>query len=174
MLAEFNRVPGYQSIIYENSLIGTLSTDNRLVYAIEDLGIPAAPNMMQALNQPQQVNLKSCVLQNVLSAFDVNSGKYVWKLGKWSFVSNRPDTEDEKDHPFENSHFLSVPIYVGGKLFVLNEKNYGLNGEAELRLVCVDPDPIKVKDGRPHVVPTATGALWQDIGTIAQQSAHHA
>src|SRR5262249_2730903 len=121
-----NSVPGYQALVYENSLIGTLSTDNRLVYAIEDLAIPSAPNMMQNLTQAQS-ELRPRVLQNVLSAFDISSGKYAWKLGKWSFDKDWSDPDNERENPFDNSHFLSVPIYVGGKLFVLNEKNYGLN-----------------------------------------------
>ena len=62
----------------------TISTDNRLVYALDDMAIPAAPNMLEWLKQPQGAPLKQRVLQNVLSAFDVTNGKYVWKLGQWS------------------------------------------------------------------------------------------
>ncbi len=166
-LSVFGGVPGYRSLVYDNSLIGTISTYNGLVYGVEDLAIPAAPNLMNYLNQQNGLNVKPRVLQNVLSAFDVNTGRYVWKLGKWSFDTNSADADEERDNQFANSHFLSVPMSVGGKLYVLNEKNGdekgpSLTGDSTLRLVCINPDKEKVKKGRPEVI------MVQDIGTIAQ------
>src|SRR5207237_9798672 len=47
----------------------------------------------------------------------------------------------DPNDPFADSHFLGVPISVGGKLYVLNEKNNGQpQGDSELRLVCLDPN----------------------------------
>src|SRR5207247_1364058 len=38
---------GFSSILYENSAIGVLSSDHRLVYAIDDLAVPPPGNMFQ-------------------------------------------------------------------------------------------------------------------------------
>ena len=45
--------------------------------------------------------------------------------GRWASCPAIPRFHQDsiKDNPFANSHFLSVPVSVGGKLYVLNEKH---------------------------------------------------
>ncbi len=124
-------------LLYENSLLGTLATDHRLVYAVDDLAVPAPSNI---LNQPFMWNgpgvvqdIKPLVLGNSLHAYDLVTGKFKWRLGILD-----PTKRDPND-PFNDSHFLGVPMSVGGKLYVLNEKNNGAQGDADLRLVVIDP-----------------------------------
>lgn len=142
------RLPAFRdAIVCENSLVGTLSSDHRQVYVIDDLGVPMPPEQVQQFlfNQNQNTlspQLREMVLGNTLQAFDVASGKLVWRQGL-----------DGKNPDFKDSHFLGPPLPVGGKLYVLNEKNNG-----ELRLVCLDP-------ATGHVLPPV-----QNLGTVDQTS----
>jgi outer membrane protein assembly factor BamB len=125
---------GLMNILYENSTVGTLTTDGRYVYAVDDLAIPIPPKylMQSPVNfwgNAAFVNdaVKPLVKNNMLWAFDTVSGRIVWKLG-----STKPE---EKSEEYNESHFICTPISVGGKLYVLNEKNSG-----DLRLLCLDPN----------------------------------
>ena len=147
--------PGFSNLVYENSLLGTLSTDHRFVYAIDDLAVPANPQVFQFMwNQGQVSNeVKPLVLNNCLYAFNIASGKGEWRLGDFG----------GKDELFKDSHFLGAPIPVGGKLFVLNEKNPGPMGDSELRLIVIDP----TKMSAPHR-PTITDVI--NIGQVQNNS----
>ncbi len=154
-LTRFFGTPGFSSLVYENTLNGTLSTDHRLVYAIDDLAVPAPSDQFQPFvwnSATVGQEVKPLVLQNTLYAFNMQSGKCEWRLGGGG-----------KDDPFADSHFLGVPITVGGKLYALNEKNTGPTGESELRLVCIDPGKM-ASPGRPTVVEPI-----QSLGNIIQQ-----
>jgi tetratricopeptide (TPR) repeat protein/outer membrane protein assembly factor BamB len=129
-LTQYTNVAGSNvgELIYENSLIGTLSTDHHLVYAVDDLSVPAPPNLIPQLQWNPGLmpgGVKRLVFQNSLRAYDVQTGKEVWWLG------NNPKNKDE----FQDSLFLGPPLPVGGKLYVLNERT--TNGE--LQLVCLNP-----------------------------------
>jgi outer membrane protein assembly factor BamB len=115
---------GRQSLLFENSTLGTLSTDNQRVYVIDDLALPPPPNQGQFdLNNQYIPNNQfgALAFQNRLQAIDLESGKLLWEL------NGKGDTSDLSD-----SYFLGAPLPMGGKLYVLNEKN------SELRLVCLD------------------------------------
>jgi outer membrane protein assembly factor BamB len=125
-------MPGMAGALFENSTIGTLSTDNQLVYAIDDLAVPPPHGYNPYMNQTNNMGeVRKYATHNMLNAFNIDKGgKIEWFLG------------DKDDPLFSESHFLGAPISVGGKLYVLNEKNPAGNqplGEAELRLVCIDP-----------------------------------
>ena len=62
-----------------------------------------------------------------LIAFDLESGKLVWEHGDPGPLDKPMDKTD-----LAGSYFLGPPLPLGGKLYVLTEKN------AELRLVCLD------------------------------------
>jgi outer membrane protein assembly factor BamB len=152
-------VPGLSSILYENTLIGTLATDGRNVYLIDDLSVPPNPKMFQplAFKNPQlnPGELKPLLLQNELAAYNLLTGKLMWDLNGW-------------DEQFKDSHFLSVPISIDGKLYVLNERLLNPNenvkpnpfggggnligGDSELRLICIDPS--KMAANKPDIVAT--------------------
>ena len=64
---QFDTIPGYPAFIYENSLLGSISCDNRLVYMVDDLAIPAAPNILQVpqlarSGQPQAAHPGKCAV----------------------------------------------------------------------------------------------------------------
>src|SRR5207244_1729080 len=119
-----------QSILFENSVVGTLSTDNTRVYAVDDLGIPPHPNAMQGgpwgwNGGGVQISPAMSDLANSsrLVAVDLETGKIVWEHGD--------PKRDETD--LGGSYFLGPPLPLAGKLYVLTEKN------TEMRLVCLDP-----------------------------------
>ncbi len=159
---------GATSMVYENSLIGTLSTDHRFVYAISDLALPPFPQQQMSpfggiQSVPYSGELRKYVYQNELQAFSVFDGKLKWVLG---------GTQDDKQ--FGNSHFLGVPISVGGKLYVLNEKGPNTNnqvGDAELRLVCIDPNKPGEDPHRPFVVdPILSLGILQQQNRVTHQA----
>jgi outer membrane protein assembly factor BamB/tetratricopeptide (TPR) repeat protein len=158
---KFPGLPGFGNLLFENSMIGVISSDHQNVYAIDDLAIPSPDNMLQAnpfMGLPQvnvPAKIRPYLMQNCLRAFNLQEGRERWYLGSFK------DT-DPKDE-FTDSHFLGAPISIGGKLYVLNEKNQGAQGDAELRLVCIDPN--KVEKGRPAIV-----APIQVLGNIEQRN----
>src|SRR5262249_43704598 len=40
-LNTYFQTPAFSNLVYENSLLGTLSTDHRYIYAVDDLAVPA-------------------------------------------------------------------------------------------------------------------------------------
>jgi outer membrane protein assembly factor BamB len=117
---------GHLNLLYENSTLGSLSTDGSAVFAIDDLALPPHPVFLQNFmwgGQPNYGALTAAILQSRLFAISVDSGKRLWQLGGGG----------EKAGDFAETFFLGAPLPVGGKLYALTEKN------AELRLVCLNP-----------------------------------
>jgi outer membrane protein assembly factor BamB/tetratricopeptide (TPR) repeat protein len=148
---------GFLNLVYENSAVGTLSTDHRLVYAVDDCAVPAPPRYLaqHVWNTPQVSDkIKPFIMGNSLQAFELETGKIAFRLG---------GSEQGKGDLFADSHFLGVPLAVGGKLYVLNEKNDG-----QLRLFTIDVRVETKPDGAkytPVVIPPV-----QVLGTVAD---HH-
>lgn len=163
-LQAYKNQPGLLNLLFQNSLVGTLATDHRLVYAVDDLAVPAPANIFQFMWNSNQVSndVKPLILGNSLVAIELASGKCSWQLGGRSLESDaKPDPQND---PFTESHFLGVPLSVGGKLYVLNEKNNGPMGDGELRLVCVDPT--KLEPGFKHKPKVIS---IQALGNVQQQ-----
>jgi outer membrane protein assembly factor BamB/tetratricopeptide (TPR) repeat protein len=119
--------PGFLNMLYENSMVGTLTTDHRLVYAVDDLAVPAPRHFMQMMQyQPNQVPppLLRLVKGNTLRAYDLSTGKLTWEQGLTS-----------KHEEFKNGLFLGPPLPVGGKLYALFEHS----DSGDLELVALNP-----------------------------------
>ena len=141
-----------QGIIFENSTIGTLSTDNVRVYAIDDLGIPPHPGA-QGMQQfgggggpPPVGKLLSMMQHNRLVAFELDTGKIAWERGDEEFDLS----------PLAGSFFLGPPLPLAGLLYVLTEKN------SELRLVCLDAT--KGEMVWAQTLATAKDRITSDVG----------
>src|SRR5262249_11196680 len=115
---------GQQSLVYENTVLGTLSADSQRVYAVDDLPVPPHPTvtaMLQEVRRPLGP-LEGAVHHNRLRALDFETGQLLWERG------GRGNNKD----PFHDGHFLGPPLPLAGKLYGLFEKR------SEIRLICVD------------------------------------
>ncbi len=118
-------------IFFENTVIGTLSTDGDFAYAVDDLAVPPPPNYRivggfpgantNPLNWPPEI--VEALKHNRLMAYDLSAGcMSVWQ----EEVFTNPKSE------LSDSYFLGPPLAVNGKLYVLSEK------QQEMRLICLE------------------------------------
>jgi outer membrane protein assembly factor BamB/tetratricopeptide (TPR) repeat protein len=149
----------HPQIVFENSTVGTLSTDGQFVYVVEDFAIPPTPQInnnngmfipggMQ--NQPTlSPDLEDAVAHNKLYALDLSrTGALSWSKG-----------EDEKD-PLRDHYFLGPPLPLAGKLYVLADK------QQEIRLICLQTTEVRGDDGKKRhdarIVSTQTLGMTQE------------
>lgn len=129
---------GYTPVLFENSVIGCLSTDGVRAYAVDDLEVPPYPRNFaglmgkagQGLEFYSAPQLTGAAYHSRLLALDLETGKVQWALG------GRPRQAGPGRalvSPLLNSFFLGAPLPLGGKLYALVEK------EQELRLLCLEP-----------------------------------
>jgi outer membrane protein assembly factor BamB/tetratricopeptide (TPR) repeat protein len=113
-------------ILYENSLLGTMSADHQLVYLVEDLAIPPQQVNFGGFGRNQAIGpseYQKRIYYNRLLAFDLASqGRLAFDLGG-----------EQPDVPFGETFFLGPPLPLGDKLYVLTE--HAPTGE--FRLVCL-------------------------------------
>jgi RNA polymerase sigma factor (sigma-70 family) len=120
------------ALLFENSLLGRLSADGMMIYAVEDLGLPPLPEAIQELKSywKEDSGPVRATQGNHLQAFSLaTDGKQVWDLGGLS--PTEPD--------LKGTYFLGPPLPVDGKLYVLNEK------DSDLRLLCVEPPQLRAQ-----------------------------
>ena len=123
-------VPMLAQRLWEDATYGTLSSDGRYVFSIEDLALEADPNNGGMFiggpwgwrGRPAG-NHGPC---NRLSAIDIHKGSLVWEIGGAA----------GKAHPLRQagSIFLGPPLPLRGQLYVLAEVN------DEIRLLALDGD----------------------------------
>jgi outer membrane protein assembly factor BamB len=146
----FYRSNGPHEVIYENSITGTLSTDGARVYAVDDLILPPHPftmrNITLGAGRPAFGSLNDMVNVNSLKAINLASGKLMWQLG--GRFGEKSDLSE--------SFFLGPPLPLGGKLYVLSEKN------SELRLSCLEPKDTDKQREPPVILWSQTLALPKD------------
>jgi outer membrane protein assembly factor BamB len=124
---------GRPQILFENSILNTLSTDNKFVYGVEDLAVPppASFQMNAAIpgggGQSWGPEITSAINHNRLFAYDLSKDlKVAWDIG---------GTEKGE---LSDSYFLSAPLPLNGRLYVLTEK------QQDLRLVTLEPATGKI------------------------------
>jgi outer membrane protein assembly factor BamB/tetratricopeptide (TPR) repeat protein len=113
-------------IPFENSVIGSLSTDESRAFVVDDLPLPYSPTTtphiavlgLQAVNAG---NFTPMLERNNLKAYNLVTGKILWELGG----------EHQADKRLQNSFFSGPPLPLDGKLYVLNEQ------ASVLRLICL-------------------------------------
>lgn len=123
MKSQGGRQPLRPQILFENSVVGCISSDDSHVYIIDDLQIPPPSSQFERRPIPTYPgDLGKQVRQSRLQAIHLYHGKIVWEAGYF-------DTKGD----LEANHFLGAPLPLAGKLFVLAEK------DQELRLLRLDP-----------------------------------
>jgi outer membrane protein assembly factor BamB len=143
-------LPAHPHLLFDNSVLGSLSTDGARVYAVEDLAVPPAPRSYagfagrrgQGLELALAPEMTAAVYHNRLLAIDVASGKVVWERG------GREAAEPSRQAAalLRGGFFLGPPLPRAGHLYALVER------DEELSLVC-----LTAEDG---------GVLWsQKVAT---------
>lgn len=109
------------SIFFDNSTIGSISSDANLVYVVDDLAVPPPPTV-QGNPRPgvqpgsgQTNPMSEMIDSSRLQAFALHTGKLVWEKGG-----------KEGEPELKESYFLGAPLPVAGKLYVLIEKSQEL------------------------------------------------
>ncbi len=121
---------GQPGVLLENTVLGTLSSDGRRVYAVEDLPVPPRPlnyagfhsNQGQGLILADAPELTDAVYHSKLLALDAGSGKVAWELGG-----------PHSPAALRECYFLGPPLPLGGKLYAPVEIGF------DLRLLCLEP-----------------------------------
>jgi outer membrane protein assembly factor BamB len=155
----FYQQQGPLGIFFENGLIGSLTHDGALVYFVDDIAVPPHPQMQAQYGanfggqgQPQIYGqfFQNMVYHNKLYAYNLETGKIVWKAGGRTANRRAPDPgEEEKETAatlLADAFFLGAPLPMGGKLYVVVEK------DRELRLVCLDPTRVDAQTRHPELV----------------------
>lgn len=134
------------TVLFENSAVGTLSHDGKLVYYVDDLAVPPPqlpynPNM-GGVPQPApgtaagSGELGGMTDYNRLVALHLDTGKVVWDLGGLATAVMSEQEEQKSTNTLqltENAFFLGAPLPVNGKLYTLFERGN------QLKLACLDP-----------------------------------
>lgn len=152
-------------VLFENSVLGMLSSDGERVYAVEDLPVPPYPHRPSgARRRGEQVlepifgpELAEAVHQSRLLAFEAATGKVAWEVGGSGPV----------DGELAESYFLGPPLALDGRLYAIVEKRQ------ELRLVCLDAVRGTVLWSQGLVRPVSR--LLHDVGRrlLAIRLVHH-
>jgi len=125
---------GQPSLLDENATLGTLSSDGRKVFFIEDLPVPPYPQDLTDMQQGLKhwfSTAEENLYHNRLRAVDARTGELCWEVGRWQKPgAPAPPGPAEYDDAF----FLGAPLPVGGRLFALTERHQ------ELNLLCINAD----------------------------------
>jgi outer membrane protein assembly factor BamB len=151
------------NLLLENSTVGTLSTDGKFVFAVDDLEVLPLPPANRA---KAGAELNDQLLANHLQAFDLVLGKIRWEIGghkEWAVL--------------RDCLFLGPPLPLDGRLYAvvetarprpdalllacpaLAEPSLHLHNARELRLVTLDPATGNLLAARPLAYHTGEPAL---------------
>jgi hypothetical protein len=135
---------GGAAALFENSLVGTMSSDGERVFLVDDLALPPHPQSVTRFRQgwgPPNFGAlqQQAVGRNCLKAISIELGGGLrWDLG--GEHDPHPTTKD--------SFFLGPPLPIDKNLYVLNEK------DGALRLI-----RLEVRDGLERN-PTPPDLVW--------------
>jgi outer membrane protein assembly factor BamB len=129
-------------ILLENSVLGTLSADSKMVYAVEDLAVPPPQHLLMNNNPAWGMvgpnwgkDVMAAINHNKLQAFDLGTGgKLKWEIG------------GEGKGPLDDTYFLGPPLPINDHIYVLTEK------QQELRLAILDPNDVDSRTSTPRLL----------------------
>lgn len=102
---------GLRERLWEDPSFGTLSSDGRTVFLLEDRGFHFGPGfrpMTVRADGRRQLDTSSTLSSNTLSAYDVRTGKLLWEL----------DGQTDRA-ALGGSAFLSPPLPLGDMLYIV-------------------------------------------------------
>jgi hypothetical protein len=137
---------GPLGVLYENSLVGTLSHDGQRAYFVDDLGLPPPPHLMNAAAFPGAAPpgaiaglAPEAVNFNLLKAIDLATGRLQWDVGHPYRPTQPEHQKDGGIGELFDCYFLGPPLPLNGKLYVLAER------QKELRLLCLGRRPPRAR-----------------------------
>jgi len=104
---------GLELRLWEDMSWGSLSSNDRLVFAIEDLGFDLGVDYQRIatrLDGTRQLDATAYRRTNAISAYDIRTGKLVWQIGE-VFGESSPELRDGR--------FLGPPLPLGDQLYVV-------------------------------------------------------
>jgi len=125
----FSRGPqleqGLRLRLWGDATYGTLSSDGRLVFAIEDLRLENNNPYMSSMffRGPRSGEEQGPKSYNRLAAYDIHTGKLKWHLG---------GSPEEFGLPLAGTFFLGPPLPLMDQLFVIAEM------KGEIRLIALE------------------------------------
>jgi outer membrane protein assembly factor BamB len=141
-----------RGVLLANSALGTLSSDGRYVYALEDLVIPPHPSLLQQQQgEPRLLGpLRYFTSYNRLRALHLADGRVAWEAGgpppgfpaprpvprsgarpSAPVRATRPAPRLARQDPLAGAYFLGPPLPLGDDLLVVVDK------QEDIQLVCL-------------------------------------
>jgi outer membrane protein assembly factor BamB/tetratricopeptide (TPR) repeat protein len=122
-ISQFSASNMRPQILLENSVQGMLSADAQNVYTVEDLAVPPPASWFMGGFPASGPAVQAAMTHNKLVAYSLaRGGRLVWEVG------------GSGKGPVDDSFFLSAPLPLNNKLYVLTER------QQELRLATLDPN----------------------------------
>ncbi len=117
--------------MWQDRTYGSLSSDGRLVFAIEDLAQTTSKTSTRTIiiNNQRMTGQSVSRPYNRLTAHDIRSGKLQWEVG---------GSDGQFGLPLADTFFLGPPLPLMGQLYVLAKI------EAEIRLLVLDAETGKL------------------------------
>ena len=103
--------------LWENPTFGTMSSDGKLVFGVEDLGFAMGGDYKRTVVMPdgkRRLDTGDERSHNLLTAYDAQTGKLRWEVG---------GPKGAGDQPLAGTYFLGAPLPIGGKLYVVGKLN---------------------------------------------------
>jgi outer membrane protein assembly factor BamB len=141
----FNGYRSARNVLLENTVTGTLSSDGKRVYAVEDVPLPPHPDLIYQMQNgvpryfgPFTALVHPDKLHNTLRALNAETGEVEWQAG-----GTGPDVAAD----LRGVVFLGPPLPLGNSLFVVAEQ------KQEVRLLCLRADRGDVQWAQPLGTP---------------------
>jgi outer membrane protein assembly factor BamB len=124
------------ALLLENSVVGTLTSDQTRIYAVDDLPVPAYPQPYfsllgrqgEGIVVPNSPSMTDAIYHSRLLAFSAKTGKLLWDRGGRASAQG-----GDRDPVLRDAYFLGPPLALDGKLYTAVQKDF------DLFLVCLQP-----------------------------------
>ncbi len=123
---------GLKRRLWEDMAWGTLSSNGRLVFAIEDLSFDLGVDYQRIatrMDGTRQLDAGAYQRANAISAYDIDTGKLVWQIG---------EVFGESSSSVQDGQFLGPPLPLGDQLYAV------VDFVEDTRLVMLDASTGKV------------------------------
>jgi outer membrane protein assembly factor BamB len=118
------------NLLYRNLNFGTVSSDGRQVFVLDDLQFLTnrQPGQNWGWDGSQDPPTAGATK---LTSYDLETGRLLWEIGGMGYG-------EEFDRPLAGHFFFGPPTVDGDELFVVGESTFG-ERSGEVRLFCLDP-----------------------------------